>query len=330
MTADPVVRRWLGAVFVTGVLLALLVHLTDRAAFLAMAGQVSWRTLIAGLLLLQAEGLATSLRLRELARPGTGLRVCLAVTGRWVAALAVLPARLGEIYGLHMMTLRLAQPLGQSLNHLFVQRLFDVLVLVMLGLPVVAVAGARLGQTHAFALLLALGLVITLVVLRLPWCFALLARIGYARRRQRYGRTFVKGALQGRRSARRTLVGYQPLRLVAITAAKWLCNIAGIALLLRAVLPALPFAPASLLAIASNLAAVIPLSGLGGVGPGDAAFVGGLAWYGIAGATAAAAALCIRALLVTAPLLFCVGVLASEALWPLTADHASPSAADAR
>ena len=36
------------------------------------------------------------------------------------------------------------------------------------------------------------------------------------------------------------------------------------------------------------------------------------------------------ALLLTAPLLFCAGVLASEALWPLTATHASREAADAR
>ncbi len=324
------VRVWVGAVLVTAALLALFGQVVERAAFVTLLEQLSWGAVAAGLLLLQGEGLATSLRLCVLAHAGTGLRTCLAVTARWVVGLAVLPARLGEIYGVHLMSRQLALPVGHSLNALFVQRLFDALVLAVLGVPLVVLAGSRFAQGQLLALLAVLALLLVLVVLRLPWCFALLARLVYPRRRRPYAGALAMAALHGRRAARRTLVGNLPLRLVLLTVAKWLCNIAGIALLLRAVLPSLGFAPASLIVIAGNVAAIIPVSGVGGVGLGDVTYAGSLIWYGVAATSAAAAALCIRVALLAAPLLFCAAVLVSEMLWPLREARTSWSPADAR
>jgi len=295
---------------------AVLGHYADRAAFDMLAGGLSWPALGGGLLLLQGEGLASSLRLRQLAPAGTGWRTCLAVTARWVAALAVLPARLGEVYGLRELTRRLRLPLGEALNNLFVQRLFDVLVLAMLGLPLLALGGAGLDAGRALAMLGLIAAAVTLCVLRLPWWFALLARLAQRVRHRPRGRSLLRGALHGRRAAKRALSGNRPLGLLLVTALKWLCNLAGLALLLAALVPELRLTAAGMLAIVGNLAAIVPLSGIGGVGLGDAAYAAGLAWYGVAVATAAAAALGVRVLLLGAPLLFCLGVLASEAVWP--------------
>lgn len=320
---------WIVAILVTTGLLIAFLFITDRAAIVALAGKVSWLGVILGLLLLQAEGIATALRVSRLVFGVTFLD-CLSVVGRWVAALTVLPARLGEIWGLHLMVRRLAEPLGRSINHLFVQRLFDVLVLTTFGLPVIALADAGLARTHALAGLLVVVLLLTLILLRLPACFSLLAKVGYVVRHRRPGRHLLRGSPHARRAARRTLLGHQPFALGAISVLKCVCNVGGVSALIVAFVPEIPVASAAGLAILCSLAAVIPLSGVGGIGIGDITLTVGLVWRGIDPATAAAVALGVRLSVFIAPLIFCFGVLVIEAIFMRGLSVPIVLAADAR
>ena len=322
-------RRWSLPAAISALVLAFLFTFADREAFVRVAAHLSWPALLLGILLLQGEGLTTAFRLRQLAPAGTGMRSCLAVTGRWVAALALLPARLGELYGLHLLSRRLGQPFGESLNNLFVQRLFDAIVLALLGVVALVFADARQGQPQLMCALLALAATLMLIAWRLPWCFACVAVSCRRWRRHGVGRTLLRAALHGRRGARATVRGRQPLALALSSAIKWLCNLGGIVTLMLGTAPVLHAGSAGALAIIGNLAAVLPLSGLGGVGLSDLTLAGGLAWYGLDTASIAATTLYVRVLLLAAPLLFALLVVLSEQLWPHPPRRV-PAVADAR
>lgn len=295
-------------------IIATLVGLAEPATFGRALAAASWPGLAAGFMLFQGEGVLSALRLRRLAAPGRPLRACMLVTAWWVAALVVLPARLGELAGLAELRRRLGENLGQALNNLFVQRLHDGFVLLVFGTAALLPAtGAGPGSALLTAVLAA---VVLLVLWRLPWCFTLLARVLLGRFRRRRLRRVLQVALHARRAARRSVAGRAPLVLLGLSTAKWALNLGGIACVLLALLPALPAAAAVVVAVAQNLAALLPLAALGGMGAGDAAVAGTLAWQGVPLAGAAVAALGLRAVLIVAPLVFFAVVVVADRLWP--------------
>lgn len=314
-------RGWLWPLLASAAVVALLASYAERAAFNAIAETLAWPTLAAGVVLLQGEGVLSALRTRALAGVGS-LRDSLVVTAWWVAALVVLPARLGEMSGLGLLMHRLGQTLGQALNNLFVQRLCDGLVLLMLGAVAVALHAEAAARAPLALLLLAFALAAGAVLARLAACFALAARCLVPARRQRYGRPLLRAALHGRRAARGSLVGRRPLTLVALSGAKWGLNLAGVACLVVAVVPELPLLAAATLAILVNVVAIVPLSTVGGFGLGDLTIAGGLAWYGVPPALAASAALCVRLLLIAGPLVFWLVVAGADRLWHTEATDA--------
>lgn len=306
-------RAWWWSGLASAAVLAVLASYAERAAFSAIAGALSWPALVAGVVLLQVEGILSALRTRALAG-AHGLRDSLVVTAWWVAALATLPARLGELIGVGLLTRRLGQSLGQALNNLFVQRLCDGVVLLALGAVAVASHAETAARAPLALLLLLLALVAAVVLAYLAQCFALVARCLAPARGRRHVRPLLRAALHGRHAARSGLSGRRPLGLVALSVAKWCCNLAGVGCLIAAVVPALPLLAAATLAILVNVVAVVPLSTVGGVGLGDLTIAGGLAWYGESPARAAAAALCVRLLLIVAPLVFWLLVTAADRL----------------
>ena len=92
-------------------------------------------------------------------------------------------------------------------------------------------------------------------------------------------------------------------RVVLVTALKWLVNLTAVVLVVIALLP-VSLTAAVLMAILFNLAAIIPLQTVGGIGVGEAVFAGGMSFFGVDLATGAGVALVLRALLITAPLIF--------------------------
>ncbi len=304
-------RTWLISVAGSGVLLAALLYLAGGAALSATVQRVPWPWLLGGVLLLQVEGLCTALRVRLLAAPSSSVFDALVVTAWWVLGLAVLPARLGEVSGLHMLISRLGASPGTALHSLFVQRLFDGVLLLLFGAVAIACQGDMAGRDSLLALLLVTAAATALLLMRLGWCFALVAQLARRYRRQRLMAAVLRAALSGRRAARVISSGRQFAALTAISLLKWLANLAALALIIVALVPLLPWV-ATGIAVLFNLAAIVPLQTVGGIGIGEVSFTAAAGWYGIDVAMAASAALVLRAVVITAPVLFWFLVMVLE------------------
>ncbi|MGR8918435.1 MAG: lysylphosphatidylglycerol synthase domain-containing protein, partial [Gammaproteobacteria bacterium] len=176
----------------TAALVAVVVALADVSALPVLVGRLEWPLALTALVLLQCEGLASALRLRLLVAGGT-LRDSLAVTAWWVAGLAVLPARLGEITGMHALTRRCGVDAGVAVNSLLLQRLFDAAWLLVIGALALALhdgAGGG-GVINVAAVLLAAALLIVACIGRMSLLFGIVAA-----RLRRWRRTrFARGAL---------------------------------------------------------------------------------------------------------------------------------------
>ncbi|MGR8920168.1 MAG: lysylphosphatidylglycerol synthase domain-containing protein, partial [Gammaproteobacteria bacterium] len=137
-------------------------------------------------------------------------------------------------------------------------------------------------------------------------------------RRPRFARGALRMALAGRRAARAVTRPGTLLRLGVLSLTKWLFNLAAIGTVLLAQLPAVPLPAALVVAAVFNLATVVPVQTIGGIGLGELGFAAALGFYGYDLATAAAAALVLRAVLLAAPLVFFVLVVVPERMLPPT------------
>jgi uncharacterized membrane protein YbhN (UPF0104 family) len=313
-------RAWLWPALASLVLVAALVAVADLDVARALLANVSWWWVAVALALLQLEGVCTALRIRLLAGPGARLGASFAATAWWVVGLAVLPARLGEVGGLVAVRRCLGQRSGGALNSLLVQRLVDALLLLVLGAVVLGAERARSGQDALVGLTLVLAAACSLALFALPLWFALAARLAYRWRDRALGRRLLRTALDGRRAARDLARGGRLWRLGCLSFAKWCCNLAALGILIGLLLPQLALTARAVVAVLFNLAAVIPLQTVGGVGIGEVAFTAGFRWYEVSMQTAASAALLLRGALFTAPVLFWALVIGGLAVWPRHAE----------
>ena len=305
-------RLWLMPALASIALVALLLTFTDAAILRTLWHDLPWPLLLAGLLILQLEGVCSAVRLRVSVAPASSLFDNLVVTAWWVAGLVVLPARLGEIGGMHMLVRRLGVAPGAAVNSLLVQRLFDVLILFVLGSTVIAAQSTLLERDHLMLVLALAAAVAVVLIARLVWWFTLLARLVRPYRRWSIMRAILRLALSARRAAIAVSGTSVLVRIGIITLLKWTSNLAAIAIIIVALLPLMPWSAALLVAIMFNLAAVVPLQTVGGIGLGEVTFAASLSWYGVELATAASAALVLRAVLIVGTLLFSAIVLLFE------------------
>ncbi|MGE0484284.1 MAG: lysylphosphatidylglycerol synthase transmembrane domain-containing protein [Gammaproteobacteria bacterium] len=316
-------RGWLWPALASLLLVAILVGVADLDVARGLLANVSWWWVAAALALLQLEGVCTALRIRLLAGPGARLDASLAATAWWVVGLAVLPARLGEVGGLVALRRYLGQRSGGAINSLLVQRLVDALLLLVLGAAVLGAERARSGQGALFGLTLLLAAGCILALFALPLWFALAARLAYRWRGRVFGRRLLRMAVDGRRAARDLARGGRLWRLGGLSFGKWCCNLAALGILIGLLLPQLALSARAAVAVLFNLAAVIPLQTVGGIGIGEVAFTAGFRWYDVSLETAASAALLLRGALFAAPVLFWALALGGLAAWPRQAEETS-------
>lgn len=296
-------RTWLVSGAASIALVSVLAWLADPAVLrLALAPGVLEALLLA-LVLLQIEGLCTALRVQWLA-PGSRFIAALEVTGWWVVSLALLPARLGEVAGVHLLVRCLGTTLGSALNSLLMQRLLDALLLALAGATVIAALTVDEPVLPATVLLLAAAVGLWLV-LRLERVFGATARGLVRWRQQPLARRALGVALGGRHAARAVRSPALMLRLFAGSAIKWCATLAAVVVVIVALVP-LSLPAALTVAILFSLAAVVPLQTVGGIGIGEAVFAGGMQAFGVDLATGAGCALVLRAVVLLAPCLFFV------------------------
>lgn len=312
---------WLVSIVSSGVLLVGLLSLADRHAIVELSVALSWPLIALAFALFQFEGTCSALRLHWITDSHNAFIDSLAVTAWWVAALALLPARLGEIAGMRVFSRRLKQSFGSSLHCLLLQRLMDTAWLLFLGFCLLLVHADRLQSALPIAGVCVAGIVLFLVMMRLDAVFALSLRALLPYRRVRATLFVLKVLAQGRRAAKQLRARDRLIPLAAVSLLKWLLNLAALALLAQAIMPALAALDALAASIAFNLAAIVPLQTVGGVGLGDFTFLGVLAWYGYGISTTASAAVLFRVALIVAPLSFFVWVLLVDSVTTGAATH---------
>jgi uncharacterized membrane protein YbhN (UPF0104 family) len=300
---------WILAVGSSAVLLALVVAQVDMRAARLLMRTTDYAWVAAGITVLLLEGLITALRFRLLARGSVRLRDALRATAWYVLMLIGLPARLGEIAGIGIIARYLHQPVGVAAASLLLQRVFDMLMLIVLLaiVAVLAVAGEQL-----FVVLVvsgALALMFTAVVVFIEPLLTLAATRLRRRRREQWSRLVLRTLLQARMYSRHHMSARRVLKLGALTACKWTANLLGIALIVVAVVPPMTAATALGLGIVYNLSAVIPVQTVGGFGISEVVLLGSFRLLGYELGVGAPIAIAIRLALISAPVMFWILVL---------------------
>lgn len=300
---------WLFALIVSVGLLAVVIQFADLEIITLFVDQISWALVTVGVVALMLEGIFSAVRIKLLCTATPAFRDCLTVTAWWVLWLAILPARLGELAGVHMLRRRLGQSLGGGLSNLVIQRLLDVAVLLLAGVSALLLQVQPLdyGQTLAIGIIGAGALL--LVTWNLMTVLGLLARGLYPWRRFPRGRTILRTLRQARGVGRRVSTPGTLAGIAVVSVLKWCANLGGLTVLMFALMPESALLERVSVAVFYNLAAVIPLQTLGGIGIGEASIIAGLVWYGRDAEMAASAALLLRLALTGAPLLFWVFVV---------------------
>lgn len=295
---------WLFAAIASATLFGLVVFYADVRTIAGLVAQVPWWLIALGVAAMLLEGVCSAWRIQLLSRSPVALRDCFVVTAWWVLGLAILPARLGELAGIHMLQRRLGASLGEGVSNLSVQRLFDAGILFLVGAIVVAAQTQLVGRVQAIAFSVSAAVVSIVAIWNLAAAFGVLAKGLHPWRRMRGIRLVLRTLLQARGMARRVLTRSRLAAIGCVSLAKWTCNLGGIALVTIAVMPSLAAIQSASVAVIYNLAAIIPLQTVGGIGIGEVSLAAGLGWYGYSAATAASAALLLRVVLLGAPVLF--------------------------
>lgn len=307
---------WILAVGSSAVLLALVVAQVDVRAARQLVRATDYAWVAAGIAVLLLEGLVTALRFRLLARGSVRLRDALRATAWYVLMLIGLPARLGEIAGIGVIARYLHQPVGVAAASLLFQRVFDMLMLIVLLaiVAVLAVAGEQMFVVLAVSGVLAL--VFAAVVAFIEPVLTVAAAQLRQRRHEKWPRHVLRVLLQARMYSRHHISGERLVKLGALTACKWTANLLGIALVVVAVVPAMTAATALGLGIVYNLSAVIPLQTVGGFGISEVVLLGSFRLLGYELGVGAPIAIAIRMALISAPVLFWILVLTLTPLLP--------------
>ena len=305
---------WVISAVASAALLGLVLFFADVDTAFMLVRQIPWPLLVAGVAVLLLEGVCSALRIKLMTRGPASMRDAFIVTAWWVFGLAILPARLGELAGMHMLKRRLGHSFGEALNNLSVQRLFDVAILFAVGTMVVAAQTRFIDRSVVVVLSGVLACVVLFALVNLAAAFAAIAGVLLPLRHRRGLRPVLRTLLQARRAARTLLTRKRLATLAGVSVAKWVFNLGGLGLVILAFVPALAALQGVSVAVIYNLSAVIPLQTVGGIGIGEVSLAGGLAWYGYDAATAASAAILLRGVLIGAPVLFWLIVVAAALL----------------
>jgi hypothetical protein len=230
--------------------------------------------------------------------PGTAFWPLYGITARLLLFNFLLPFKLGELSFPLMMKRAFGTGLLRSTGVLVLARLMDfgvICAVFALGAAVLIEPGARPWSLPALLLVLAGGLALPVVGVDLLAPLARLLRLG---------------AWLDNRLWHEVVVHPRPLRYRAmtLTAAIWLTHALLAYLAASAVADGLHFPQIMLASTAANLAFAIPISGLAGLGPPQAAWATMLHLTGVAWEPAIVTALILHGLLLSGALL--LGMLA--------------------
>ncbi|HCU89175.1 MAG TPA: hypothetical protein DGR97_04490, partial [Gammaproteobacteria bacterium] len=299
---------WLVSITSSLVLLSLIVAQVDWRVASSLVFSIDYCWVASGIALLILEGLITAARFRLLARTATSYGDCLRATACYVVMLILIPARLGEVAGVGFIVRYMHERAGAAAASLLFQRVFDVIILVTVLAAVCFLTFGGLGTLPVLGSTVVVTTLLILLLIRLEALLAVVVRPVLHRRQEKWPRMFIRTALQVRMVCRHHINWRRGLKLSGYTVLKWIVNLSAIACIVLAVAPVLTPLTAVGIGIVYNLAAVIPIQTVGGFGISEAALLGSFSWMGFPLETGAPMAIGIRLALISAPILFWLGV----------------------
>lgn len=304
---------WLLAAAVSLALLFAVLWQVDWAAVSEMTRTASLPAVGVAFLCMTVAGLLTASRIQLFTPNRPDFATCLKVTAHYSVLLVLLPARLGEVGAVLLFRRYFRQRAGAAILSVITQRLFDLAVVgaifLLSGVMVLRLSTAI--EAYALAALLVTLLPLGLFYLDRPLGGLARFLLRETRPKTRLRTRFVRLLLQARIWHRHGLSRRTLVYGIGLTAARWVFNLTGMALLFHAL--HLGLAPEASLwaATAYNLLAVIPVQTIGGIGVSEAGLAGLLVLLGKPLALAAGASILIRVALVLTPFLFWLLVLAA-------------------
>ena len=304
---------WLLSIISSLLLLSIVVAQVDWRAARAVVANIDYRWVAGGIALLTLEGLITAARFRLLARTAARYRDCLKATAWYVLMLIALPARLGEVAGIGLIVRYMHERPGAAAASLLFQRVFDLIILVSVLSVVCLLAFGNVGTLPILGLTTGVTVLLIALLTYLEALLGAVVRPLLSRRRETWPRRLIRVALQARMIRRHHMDRERTLKLGGYTVLKWIANLSAIACVVLAVVPALSPLTAVGVGIVYNLSAVIPIQTVGGFGISEAALLGSFSWLGYSLEVGAPIAIAIRLVLVSAPVLFWLGVTLASA-----------------
>lgn len=299
------------------ILLSVVVAQVDWRAARSLVANIDYRWVACGIALLTVEGLITAARFRLLARTAASYGDCLRATAWYVLMLIGLPARLGEVAGIGLIVRHMRERAGAAAASLLFQRVFDMIVLVPMLAVVCILAFGEVGTLPIFGMTVVLTAILIALLVYLEGLLGVAVRPLLARRQEKWPRRFLRVALQARMVRRHHMDRERTMKLGGYTVLKWIANLTAIGCVVVAVVPALSPLTALGVGIVYNLSAVIPIQTVGGFGISEAALLGSFSWLGYSLEVGAPIAIAIRLVLISAPILFWLGVMSATIIvWP--------------
>ncbi len=308
---------WLTSIAASLILIGLVVAQVDWGAARVLVLTTNYGWIGAGIALLLLEGLISAARFQLLARTPVSYGACMRAAAWYVLMLIGLPARLGEVAGIGIIVHHMGERAGAAAASLLFQRLFDLIVLLLLMTGVCALAFSKVAPLPVFLLIGAILAMLLALLSYLEALLAIVARRLILRRHEKWPRRFLRVVLQARMVSRHHMDRKRRFNLGAFTLLKWVANLSGIACVVIAVVSALSPSTALGVGIVYNLSAVIPIQTVGGFGISEVALLGSFSWLGYSIEVGAPIAIAIRLALISAPILFWILILAGDAIFAL-------------
>jgi len=298
-------RPWLIAGAVSAVLLALLGTQIEPSELLALATRLSTGSLGLAFVSYLAINCVIGFRLKLSFGPVHRIpfRRALGTTAIHSAMLAVLPARLGDLYYPVLLKTQIGTDIGASLGNLILLRLYDACAIAILfAISSVQLRGLSAGGDELIILpaivVFACATVIFLLDRLMVCSIMILIQMG---RRRRIIRRLIRVGVDGRRWLL-TISTSNRLKLFSLTLVRWILAMVTLGLIFRSIGLELDFAKLVFVGAGLNLALIIPVQTIGGFGVAEVSMAVLLAVVGLDSASAAAAALFSRLLWLLLPL----------------------------
>ncbi len=300
-------KTWMSAIIGSVLLLGRVLLQLDSTSLRSVAVGLSWPLVGVSVLFFFTEGVVTAKRLSIMAGTHQSLARALQANAWYSVLVVALPARLGEFAAILVMEKYLLQKRAPAFASIVVQRLFDLVMLGVLFLLVLAFLIEQLPLAVSAAVaMLVIGIALSAIqqmepLLTLMARWVLSTRIRFSRSlRRKIARQLLQGRGWRRQMASTGLIP----SAMSLTAVKWLVIVGGISALLIASQDSLTWQSALIAAVAYCFMSAVPIQSLGGIGLGEAGLTFLLAGMGMPVGVAAATSLIVRLVLILFPAIF--------------------------